>query len=162
MDGRKNSYKGRRGASAAEFAVTFPLLLLICFGAADFGRLFFHGIAVTHAASAAASLGALSNADSGRFADMKSLAEADTDELSHTSSATAGAERYCDCPNAPASGPGDTENIVSCTTATCPDGYGLPRVYVRARVVQNFAPIVPFPGIPKNVAVNRSAFLRVQ
>ena len=36
-----------------EFALVFPLLLVLCLAADDFDRLFFHGVTVMNAASSA-------------------------------------------------------------------------------------------------------------
>jgi Flp pilus assembly protein TadG len=41
-----------------EFAVTFPLLMLLCLGATDFGRLCFHAVTIANAAATGASYGA--------------------------------------------------------------------------------------------------------
>lgn len=150
----------RRGSMTVEFALTFPLLLLLCLGVGDFGRLFVHGITISHAASAGSLFGSLSNINSGRFTQMQSQATNDTGDIDHVNTVSAVADRYCDCPDNPAAGPSDT-NAVSCTAGSCA-GYGLPRVFVRTRVQQNFEPVAPIPGIPALVDVNRRAYLRVQ
>ena len=43
----------RSGASAAELAIILPVLLLIVFACIDFGRAFYHSIAIDNAARAA-------------------------------------------------------------------------------------------------------------
>ncbi len=155
------SLNGRRrcGSATVEFALTLPLLVLMCLGTADFGRLFFSGVTIANAAAAGAFFGAQNNIKSGDSAGMQQLAAEDARDLSGV---TATASRYCDCPDAPADGPA-SPNAVNCILATCPvDNYGVPRLFVRTRVRQTFQVIAPVPGIPNSTEVGRDAYLRVQ
>lgn len=153
---------GERGAAIVEFAIMFPVLVMMCMGAADFGRLFFHAVTVTQAAGTGVFYGAQGGFTSGRFSQMQQEAEDDADDLDRMGTVSATADRYCDCPDAPATGPADT-NAVDCITGTCTtNGYGPPRVFVRTRVQQTFRTFGRYPGIPYGVDVGERAFLRVQ
>ena len=57
--------KSEKGASAVEFALVTPLLILLVFGAIQFGRLYNNYIAVTHAAREGARLAAVGKYDEG-------------------------------------------------------------------------------------------------
>ena len=138
-----------------EFALVFPLLLLMCLGATDFGRLFFHAVTVANAASVGAFHGAQSNVASAQYSLMEQRATEDADNISDV---TATATRFCECP-------GETPVAIDCSQATdvtaCP-GYGPPRAYVRTDVRQTFETLVNYPGIPSSTSVGRDAFMRVQ
>ena len=148
-----------RGSATIEFALALPLLVLMCLGTADFGRLFFSGVTLANAAAAGAFFGAQSNINSGDSAGMQQLASDDARDLSGV---TAVSSRFCDCPDAPADGPA-SPNAVDCIIAACPvDNYGLPRLFVRTRVHQTFRLLAPVPGIPGSTVVGRDAYVRVQ
>ena len=144
-----------RGGAMVEFALAFPLLLLMCLGATDFGRLFFHAVTVANAASVGAFYGAQSNVASAQFSQMEMRA---TEDAANLTGVTATATRFCECP-------GETPTAVSCSQATnpaaCP-GYGPPRAYVRTDARQTFQTVVNSPGIPASTVVGRNAFMRVQ
>lgn len=57
--------RNENGASAVEFALVAPLLILLVFGAIQFGRLYNNYIAVTHAAREGARLAAVGKYDEG-------------------------------------------------------------------------------------------------
>ncbi len=65
MDRRASSRRGARdrGAAAVEFALVFPLLLLIVFGIIDFGRALNAQITLTQAAREGARLDAVGDAN---------------------------------------------------------------------------------------------------
>lgn len=154
----------RRGGAMVEFALVFPLLLVLCLAAGDFGRLFFHGVTVVNAASSAVHYGSLNNGFAALSGEMETRAQQDAGDLSGVSVT---ATMYCDCPPASASDFTSDPTIVSCDLAdipgTCAAGaYGLPRVYVRADVNQTFTTVGPYPSIPEATPVNRRSFMRVQ
>ena len=153
-----------RGGAIVEFAFVFPLLLVLCLAAGDFGRLFFNGVTVANAASSAVHYGSLNNGFAAQPSEMQTRAERDANDLSGV---TATATMYCDCPPAAAADFTTDPTAVSCdlaaTPGTCPGGgYGLPRVYVRTAVSQTFETVGPYPLIPQATVVSRRAFMRVQ
>lgn len=56
---RGHNRPARRGATATEFALLMPVLMLLLFGCIDFGRFAYTHIAVTNAARARAGFGAV-------------------------------------------------------------------------------------------------------
>jgi Flp pilus assembly protein TadG len=138
-----------------EFALTFPLLLLLCLGATDFGRLFFHAVTIANAAMTGAFYGAQNNVSFSKFTMMANRV---TDDAKNLSNVTASAANYCECPGSPAT-------PIPCSQATnrlaCGD-YGYPRAYVRTTATHTFETIVNYPGIPPQSKLDRSAFMRVQ
>lgn len=162
---RLRKVKKTYGGAMVEFALSLPFLLILCMGAGDLGRMFYQAVTVNHAAMSGSFVGIQSNVFSGRFAQMEDAAEQDVSDVATPTNPDLSviADRYCDCPDNPATGPADP-NAVNCATGICPvNGYGLPRVYVRTRVGYDFTPLAQvFPAIPDGVNVNRSAYMRVQ
>lgn len=103
----KNS-KRRRGTALTELAVTVPFLFLLTMGAADFGRLFYSALTVTHAAGVASEFGAQDNIHSVQYSTMQTIASADALEVPGT---TATATHKCRCTA--------TGADVSCNLDTC-------------------------------------------
>ena len=150
-----------RGSAAVEFGITVPLLFLIAFGATDFGRLFYSGLIVQDAAATGAFLGAQRTVTSVMSSGMEAVADDDTASIDHVGSVSSTADHYCDCPSNPADGPADSAAVDCLDQNACP-AYGFPRLFVRTRVEQSFAPIVPLLGIPSTVNISRLAYYRVQ
>jgi Flp pilus assembly protein TadG len=144
-----------KGGAMIEFALVFPLLLLLCLGATDFGRLFFNAVTLANAASVGAFHGAQNNVTAAQSALMVTRAEQDANNLDGVNGTAA---LFCECPGSPAA-------QVDCSLATdataCP-GYGPPRAYVRTDLQQTFNTVVNYPGIPASTVVRRTAFMRVQ
>jgi hypothetical protein len=144
-----------RGGALTEFALTFPLLLLLCLGATDFGRLFFHAVTIANAAATGAFYGAQNNVN---FAKHTIMADRTIEDAKNLDNVTASATGFCECPGSP-------PTPISCNEATnrlaCGD-YGYPRAYVRTDVDHTFQTLVGYPGIPSQTQLDRSAFMRVQ
>lgn len=147
--------KEDKGGAMIEFALVFPLLLLMCLGATDFGRLFFHAVTLANAASVGSFHGAQNNVTAAQSGLMVMRAEEDANNLDGVSGTAA---LFCECPGNPAA-------QIDCSRATdataCP-GYGPPRAYVRTDLQQTFNTVVNYPGIPASTVVRRTAFMRVQ
>ncbi len=153
MLGRLTGSKHRHGSATVEFALTLPLLFLLCMGTTDFGRLFYNAVTVANAAGTGAFYGTRNNIYATDRAGMEAAARNDAKNLQ---SVTATADFFCDCPNNPGPSSG-----VNCITGTC-GTYGYPRLYVRTNVRQTFETIGPYPGIPSSTVVGRDGFMRVQ
>ena len=149
-----------RGTAVIEFALSIVVFLALCMGAADFSRAFYHVIVLTDAANNGATYGAVRLAHSGRFSEMTNRVHAALQDVSAGQSVSPAAQRFCDCPSAPADGPTHA-NAVSCTTGSCA-GYGDPRVYVRVRSRQNFRTLASYPLIPGSFGVGQMTFRRVK
>ncbi len=154
---RLNGWKQRdwnRGGAMVEFALVAPLLLLMCMGATDFGRMFFNSVTAANAAGTGAFFGALDTIQAGDFGEMQRLASEDAGDLTGV---TPTADQYCVCPNSTTAIPcKDIETVTPCA------GYGVPRAYVRVRVRQNFTTLGRYPGIPDSTVINRRAWMRVR
>ena len=149
----------RRGSAIIEFALTSAVFLALCMGAADFSRALYHAIVLTDAATNGATYGALRLAHSGRISTMRNLVDTSSQDLSGEQTVSSTAERFCDCPAAPADRPGHA-NAVSCTTGSCA-GYGQPRTYVRVRGSQSFRTVGTYPLIPSSFGLGQATFRRV-
>ncbi len=104
----------RRGSIMVEPALTVPLVFILCMGATDFARLFYHALTIKGASSGAALLGAQDQLSSGGNPGMTARATSDADNLSGI---TATPTQVCQCPNA---APFSCQDY---GTTTCP-GYG--------------------------------------
>ena len=91
---------------------------------------------------------------------MQTIVSGASTDVSSIATVSSEADRYCDCPAAPANGPTHA-NAVNCATGTC-SGYGQPRTYVRVRGGQNFRTFGTYPLIPNSIGVGQRAFRRVQ
>ncbi len=156
---RLKRFTTRRGAVMVEFALTFPLLLGLCMAVTDFGRLFYNAVTVANAAGVGAFYGArnplLAGDDTGQDArardEMRNItATADAEPV------VVVAERWCNCPGQPSF---DCDEIA---TVVCGGGYGAGRAYVRVTVSQPFPSFAPWPILPSNTIVAKTAFQRVQ
>ena len=155
----KPGMRNNRGTASIELALTLPLLVLLTIGTIDFGRLFYHGIAVASSAHAGAFYGAQANLYAKDSAGIEAMVSSSAEDLSSIATT---AEHYCDCPDSPAAGPDDAANVVACATTVCQNGYDVPRVFVRARVQHTFETVATYPGVPASPVINHSSYMRVQ
>ena len=151
-----NLFRDKRGGSMIEFAVTAPLLFLLCAGAGDYARLFFSAISLKSGSAVGAFYGSQVTTRSGDVGGMVARAIADAEDAARFNPVTATADQYCVCPGATAFACGEYQ------ATTCPAGYGAPRAYVRVRATQDFQPIAPFPGVPETVNVDQMTWMRVR
>ena len=135
------------GGAALEFAVALPVLILILIGAADFGRVYYMSLAVSNAARAGAEYGAWSSANSVDSVGQTNFAKQDGVEAG---AITVTAQRACRC--------GST--VAACTTMCA--GYGAPKVFVSVTASRIINLLLPYPGVPNNIVVARTATFRVQ
>lgn len=160
MSRSRDLRRDKQGNAIIELAIAFPVLMLLVIGAADFARLFYNAVTVSDASYAGSFYGALRGVNSALFSEMEQIARQSAKDIDKPGRLTVVADRFCDCPANPASGPTDP-NAVSCISGSCP-GYGPPRVYVRTEVTNRFDAAAPFPGIPSDVNVRRFTYIRVQ
>ncbi len=134
-----------------EFAIMTPVLLMLTIGATDFARVFIQSQGVAGGSNSGVAFGARRNVDSVNYAEMEARA---LNDVAGAEGATAAASQFCDCPQNPGV-------AVSCLNGSCPN-YGKPRVYVKTVVTKNFSTFAKYPGIPRNVPVKSSGYMRVQ
>lgn len=147
----KNFLRNRKGNSMVEFALATPIALVLCVGAADFGRMFTESAILAGASNAGAIYGYRNVGYASDAGGIQGAILTDAAQLKGVGSA---AQQLCDCPDAP-------KTWVSCNGAVC-TGYGKPRVYLRARAMKSFDTIGSYPGVPAHVNLDMSSYMRVQ
>jgi Flp pilus assembly protein TadG len=152
--------RSERGGAVVELAISVSVLLALCMGAADFGRVFYHALVLTDAAAAGATFGGLRLAHTVRHAATEAVVDAASADVSADSVPASTSDQYCDCAASPADGPTHA-NAVSCATGSC-NGYGQPRVFVRSRATQTFHTVAQYLYVPSTVNVGQRAYRRVQ
>jgi len=140
-------WNDRTGTGFIETAIMFPVLLLLCCGTMDFARVVYAGIEIAGAARAGVQYGALTPGNSGDTAGMTQAAIADAADLGNT--VTASASNFCSCD-------GTTVACSSTCAGETPDGY------VSVTANYTFNTLLAYPGVPKSVALSRTAKMRVQ
>jgi len=139
---------GSAGSVAAEFALVAPMLVLIAAGIADFGML----ATRTAALAATTRIGA-------EYARKYPL---DTSGIQNSMRSAMGfAPALSFPPSFPQSCECDDGTAISCTESCAVAGRRGPnRLFIRISASQAFTPLVPWPGIPAQVAAVTE--LRVQ
>lgn len=145
-------FEDRRGSVLVELALSAPVVFLLCVGAADFARLFYHAHTIKGASSVAAMMGAQDELKSADSAALGTRAASDTANLSGVSTSS---ELICVCPGGSPFACG-AYNDVTCA------GYGDARVYVSVNVAQDFKTIGNYIKIPQTTRINETTFMRVK
>jgi|SRR5688572_7860217 len=149
VGGRRRRLRCEGGSAVVELALVTPILVALLLGALDFGRVFHHALAVTGAAHAGAQWGSLSLANSQNFTQVKAIAEAHAPGLGVTATATS----ICRCGNGTA-----TPNPQACNSGCT----GTLRVYSSVTATRTFTTVVDYPGVPRTIAISRTAQMRAQ
>lgn len=144
----RHGASGQRGQALAELAIVLPFLLVLLIGVVDFCRIFYASMMLTQAARTGVQYGAQSKSKSAEFSNIEEAAIDAATDL--TPAITADATRSCECADG---------TVVDCA-ATCV-GEGAPRVFVSVTAGYTFHTYFPYPGIPNNVALSRTATLMV-
>jgi Flp pilus assembly protein TadG len=145
-------FRKRKGGSALlELAIAMPILILLVLGVADFGRMFYTGIAVANAARAAAEYGS-ANVTNFSTSDTATYNQAGRDEAADVGSITVTTERFCRCPNG---------SVPACDGA-CPAPDTWTEVFIKARATKTINLLLRYPGIPSTVTFRDSATFRAQ
>ena len=139
----------RRGSALIEAAIGLPVLIVIAIIAADFGRIYFTGIAVANAARSAAEYGAQSVSNS---TDTALINQAGRDDGADARNITVTSTRFCKCPD------GSTPDC----TGTCGNPYPEPEVFVKANASSTITLVFGYPGIPRTLTYRDSAVFRAQ
>ena len=103
--------RSERGAALIEMAALTPLLLVLVFGAGDFGRIMYYGITLTNAARAGAAYGSHMV---GRAVDATGIQVASEEEAQNLPPIAVTSQRICECSGGA---------VVACSTTSCA-GYG--------------------------------------
>ena len=136
--------KNELGASAVEFALFAPLLLVMLFGTVDFGFFTLERMRIQNVAQAAASYVSQVQSD----ADIQTIAQesytGDYDDISLTS------QFVCTCSDGTAQ---------ECPVVCDEDDYQ--RRFVSVSVSGNFSPILPYPGLAESLNLQSTVRMRV-
>jgi Flp pilus assembly protein TadG len=127
-------------------------LIILVFGAIDFGRIGYTAMALTGAARAGALYGSSSLAASGDTTGMKNVAAAAA--LSDIGTITKSASRTCYCTNG-----GTTTTIACAPMGACA---GTVRIRVSVTASKTFNMAVQVPKLPNSVTLSRTAIMRAQ
>lgn len=145
--------KADHGASLVELAMVTPLLLLITFGAVDFGRWYFVGLEVANAAHAGAEYGSQNPGSS----SIVAAAQASETHAPAVSYGTPTVTWGCECSDG-SSYAASCSPTPSCTASTTVGGYYVHRVQVTTTAV--YTTLVPWPGIPSSFTLSSTATIR--
>lgn len=147
----------RRGNSAVEFGLTAPLLVLLAFGAYDYGSAYVEGVRLNGAARAGAQQ---SLYDPSSWSDTDGAEQLALEEyVGHALTAdevaamtvSATADAFCAC----------TAGVTLACTATCPDGSS-PGRFIRVSMTRAVPLTLPYPWADGDqVMVDGQAVVRV-
>ena len=148
----------RKGNTAIEFALTAPLLILLAFGAYDYGSAYVEGVRLNGASRAGAQQ-ALYNAQEWQNTDQMEQAALEeyvghalTPEQVAAMSVSATAEAFCAC----------TAGATLVCTGTCPGG-DAPGQFVRVSMSRTVPLTLPYPWADNDqVTVDGQAVVRVR
>jgi Flp pilus assembly protein TadG len=146
------------GSTAAEFGLTVPLLVLLAFGAFDYGSAYVEGVRLNGASRAGAQQ-ALYNSQAWQNTDQMEQAALEeyvghalTPEEVAAMSVSATAEAFCAC----------TAGATLACTATCPGG-DAPGQFVRVSMSRAVPLTLPYPWADDDaVTVDGQAVVRVR
>jgi Flp pilus assembly protein TadG len=149
---------GDGGNTAVEFSLTAPLLVLLAFGAYDYGSAYVEGVRL-NGASRAGTQQALYNSQEWQNTDQMEqtaleeyVGHALTPQEIAVMSVTATAEAFCAC----------TAGVTLACTATCPGG-AAPGQFVRVSMSRGVPLTLPYPWADSNeVTVDGQAVVRVR
>ncbi len=142
----RHSLLNDEGSSLVELALVMPMLVFLMVGAIDFGQAYYVSIEVTSAAEAGASYGVINPTDTAGMASAATLDAVDVPAMA--ASATWG----CECSDG-------TNATVNCSSVPACTANLIDYVDVNTSVT--FQPMLTYPGIPSNLALNGHSRMRV-
>ncbi|MCB1650884.1 MAG: pilus assembly protein [Alphaproteobacteria bacterium] len=137
-------FKSRSGASAVEFALLAPLLILMLIGTVDFGFFTMERMRLQNTAAAAADYVARAKDDTNVQTVAQESYAGDFSDVTLTS------DFVCMCSDG--------------SEQTCPVSCGASdyqRRYVSVNASRTFQPLIMYPGIPRNLDLSMSVRMRV-
>jgi Flp pilus assembly protein TadG len=145
--------KANHGAAFIELALVSPLLLLLLFGAIDFGRGFFVGLEVANAAHAGAEFG--SENPSGTVTEISAAASQSAPNLSNLTVSTP--TWGCECSDGSLYSANCTVTPV-CVASSTRSSTSVRKIQVTATAV--YHPLLPWPHIPSSITLTQTATIR--
>ena len=143
--------KQRTGGAIIELAVALPLLILICIGVMDFGRVYFTSVAVANAARAGAEWG-ITYPQSTPFqaTNQQNFAKLDGAEAG---AITVTSSTECKC---------GTTTVACSSTTDCGGGFGVPAIWVTVTASKTVSMLLSYPGLANSILITRTATFRAQ
>lgn len=146
--------KASHGVALVELALVIPILLLLVFGAVDFGRAYYAGLEVTNAAHAGAEYGSQYPSDTAGI-----LAAARQSALNLSSNLTVTVPSWgCECSDNSSFTPSCLPAKPTCTANATRGGNAVNRVTVNASTA--YTPLLPWPFIPSTITLHGAATIR--
>jgi Flp pilus assembly protein TadG len=148
---------GDRGAALVELAVALPLIVLLLIGTIDFARVFYYAIELTNAARAATQYAASLSIRPDDAAGIRAAAQSAAPNISPvivTLDPVTPSRCWC------ATDDGMTFSGPVVCPVSCISPQHLMQT-IKVDVSITFRLISPFPGIPNNLTLHRSATTRV-
>jgi len=145
-------YKANHGAALVELALVTPILLLLVFGAVDFGHAYYVGIEVANAAHAGAEYGSQNPSDTAGITAAAKQSASDLPNLTVTVPTWG-----CECSDG-SSYSANCAPMPVCSANSSRGGNVVHRVQVTISAV--YKTLVPWPGIPTSLTLTRTATIR--
>lgn len=144
----RDLHRDEDGAAMVEFAVFFPVFILLLVGLIEIGRFANFSIVVADAARAGVQYGAQNIITAADNAGMTSMALADGQNISGLTVTNAG--HYCGCSDGSAS---------TCLASDCALSHRI--LWVTVTTQGQFPALLGFPGLPGTFTVQQTAVRRV-
>ena len=141
----------QRGGAMLEVSVIMPLLVLGLVGGVDFGRAWQQTQSLAHAADSGARFGAQTTDLAEEHERIREIVFRDlnlSEEDEET--VTVIVDSYCECSNGSRIDCGDD----------CSTGDTQPMNYVFVGATREFAPLLPYPGLPEIIELRHDAYVR--
>ena len=144
----RDLHRDEGGAAMVEFAVFFPVFILLLVGLIEIGRFANFSIVVADAARAGVQYGAQNVITAADNAGMTSMALADGQNISGLT--VTSATHYCQCSDGSAS---------TCLSSDCSLSHRI--LWVKVTTQGQFPALLGFPGLPGTFTVQQTAVRRV-
>ncbi len=141
--------KDARGATAVEFAIISPILILMTLMTVDVGLGFYRNMQVQNAAQAGAQYAVLHGFDQTKISSAISAATSNS-----TITASPAPVQFCGCPSASGISALDCES-------SCPSG-STPGTYVTTSAQSTYYTVFSYPVIRDHVTLTAQSTLRIQ
>jgi Flp pilus assembly protein TadG len=145
-------FADNHGQGLVELAVVLPVLVLLLFGAAEYGRLSYVGVEVTNAAYAGAIYGSQNHATASDDTGMAAAATNEGANLaamdSHWLTSGVATQHLC-------------ASSYNATPSPCSDSSS-PIEYVKVNTHATVASLFNFPGFPSSYVLQGQALIRVR
>lgn len=140
---------GVRGASAIEFAIIAPVIILMAIGVIDLGMGFYRKMQVESAAQAGAQYAMVHGSDT------SSITTAVVSATSFSGvTATPTPSQFCGCAS--------SIGIISAACNTPCSSGSTPGIYVTVFAQGTYATLLPYPGIPSDFNLTAQSTVRIQ